>query len=96
MKNKENKFINDEKNMIIKILPKNKENKENEKNKENKENNINKYSHIRTISALSRFCYGIAKKRKLFRQKYEKDKIKDDDIINTVFEIIFRDDNEKV
>ena len=91
MINKENKFMNDEKNMInkiidkIKILP------------EKKESNKSEYSHIRTISALSRFCYGIKKLRTLFRQiKYEKDKITDDDIINTVFEMIFRDDTEKV
>jgi len=91
MINKENKFMNEEKNMInkiidkIKILP------------EKKESNNSEYSHIRTISALNRFCYGIKKLRNLFRQiKYEKDKITDDEIINVVFEMLFRDDIEKV
>ena len=55
------------------------------------------YSHLRTITSLSRFCYGIKKLRKLFKQtKYEEAKITDDDIINTVFDMLFRDDTDKI
>ena len=37
------------------------------------------------------------KLRKLFQQiKYEKAKITDDDIINTIFEMLFRDDTDKI
>jgi len=91
---KENEFMNKEKNMLNKIIDKIKILPE---NKINNESNISEYSHIRTISALNRFCYGIQKLRKLFGSiKYETDKITDDDIINTVFEILFRDDTEKI
>ena len=49
------------------------------------------------MTALSRFCYSIFKLRKIFGEiKYENYKITDEDIINTVFEMIFRDDYEKI
>ena len=86
-------FLTREKNLInkiinkINILPENK----------NVVNKSKDYSHLKTISAISRFCYGVMKLRGIFRNiKYEKAKITDDEIINTVFEILFRDDNEKL
>ena len=61
------------------------------------ENKSNEYSHFMTISALSKFCYGIMKLRKVFKQiKYTKDNITDEDIINSVFELLFRDDSQKI
>jgi len=90
---KEKEFLNNEKVFIkkisdkIKILPLNKENEDKRK----------EYSHLRTITSLNLFCYGIMKLRKIFKQtKYEEFNIKDDDIINTIFEMLFRDDNEKL
>jgi hypothetical protein len=63
----------------------------------NDEKHSKEYSHLRTITSLNRFCYGVMKLRKIFKQiKYEKENITDDDIINTVFELLFRDDNEKL
>ena len=90
---KENEFLIKEKEMIekiirkINILP---------EVKIDGKNSV-EYSHLKTITALSRFCYGIMKLRKIFSQvKYEKSQITDDDIINTVFEMLFRDDTEKL
>ena len=90
---KEKEFLKNEKDLIskicskIKILP---EVKIEEKNTSN-------YSHLRTLTSLSRFCYGIMKLRNIFKQvKYEKAKITDDDIIDTVFEMLFRDNTEKI
>ena len=90
---KEKEFLNNENNLIekiikkINILPLNK----------NDEIQSKEYSSLRTISSLNRFCYGIMKLKKIFKQKkYEKDNIADDDIINTVFEMLFRDNNEKL
>ncbi len=55
------------------------------------------YSYLRTITSLSRLSYGIKKLRKIFkRKKYEEAKITDDDIIKIVFDILFRDDTEKI
>ena len=90
---KEQEFLINKKDMInkiitkIKILPENKDDK----------NKSQEYPHLRTISAISRFCYGINKLIKYFKnEKYSKDNIKEDDIINTVFEMIFREDSEKI
>ena len=90
---KEKEFLNGEKELIkriydkIQILPLNKEDAKQTKD----------YSHLRTITSLNRLCYGVMKLRKIFKQiKYEKENITDDDIINTVFELLFRDDNEKL
>ena len=89
----EKEFSNNEKILISKICGKIK--KLPEIKIENKKN-ID-YSHLRTITSLSRFCYGIKKLRKLFKQtKYEEAKITDDDIINTVFDMLFRDDTDKI
>ena len=90
---KEKEFLIKEKDMIqkiiqkIKILPEKKEQK-----------TSTKYSHLRTISSLNRFCYGIMKlKQTFFEQiKYEKANITIDDIINTVFELLFRDNTEEI
>ena len=90
---REKEFFNNEKNLInqiinkIKLLPENK-----------KDGNESKdYSHLRTITSISRFCYGIMKLRSLFNQiKYKQANITDDDIISTIFEMLFRDDNEKI
>ena len=72
---KEKEFLNNEKVFIkkisdkIKILPLNKENEDKRK----------EYSHLRTITSLNLFCYGIMKLRKIFKQtKYEEFNIKDD------------------
>ena len=63
----------------------------------NDEKHSKEYSHLRTITSLNRFCYGVMKLRKIFKQiKYEKENITNDDIVNTVFEMLFRDDNEKL
>ena len=90
---RQKEFLHNEKDLInniidkIKLLPENKID-------ENKSKN---YSYLRTISSISRFCYGVMKLRKLFKQiKYKQANIIDDDIINTVFEILFRDDNKKI
>ena len=90
---RENEFLKNEKNIIseiinkIKLLPETK----------NSENKSKDYSHLRTITSLSRLCYGVMKLRIFFKQiKYEKAKITDNDIINTVFELLFKDDNEKL
>ena len=90
---KEKEFILNKKVMInkiiskIKILPENK----------NDENKSEEYPHLRTISAISRFCYGINKLIKYFKNdKYSNDNINEDDIVNTVFEMIFRKDSEKI
>ena len=92
---KEKEFLNNENNMIqkiiqkIKILPLQK-NEQNEKIER-------RYSHLRTITSLNRFCYGIMKLREYFKKtKYEDNKITDDDIVNTVFEMLFRDDTENL
>ena len=90
---REKEFLKNEQNLVqkiiekIKLLPESKDS--NTKSKE--------YSHLKTISSISRFCYGIMKLRVLFKQtKYQKTKITDEDIINTVFDMLFRDDNEKI
>jgi len=59
----------------IKILPEQK----NEKTE-------TKYSHLRTITSLNRFCYGIMKLKKIFFEqiKYQKANITIDDIIMTI------------
>ncbi len=71
----------------IKILPEQK----NEKTE-------TKYSHLRTITSLNRFCYGIMKLKKIFFEqiKYQKANITIDDIIDTVFEMLFRDNTEEI
>ncbi len=70
----------------IKILPEKKE-----------EKTSTKYSHLRTISSLNRFCYGIMKLKQTFEKiKYNNANIKIDDIINTVFELLFRDNTEEI
>ena len=90
---KEKEFLNNKKGMIKKIITKIKNLPENKDNK----NKSQEYPHLRTISAISRFCYGINKLMKYFNnEKYSKDNINEDDIINTVFEMIFREDSEKI
>ena len=89
---KEKEFIIKEKDMINKII-----NKiiilQEIKNSEN----IQGYSHLRTISALNRFCYCIKKLKKIFGEiKYENYKIGNDDIINTVFDMLFKDEYDKI
>ena len=71
----------------IKLLPENK----------NAENKSKDYSHLKTISSISRFCYGVMKLRGLFQHiKYKQANVTDDDIVNTIFELLFRDDKEKL
>ena len=69
----------------IKILPLQK-NEQNEKIER-------RYSHLRTITSLNRFCYGIMKLKTFFGKNAN---IKIDDIINTVFEILFRDNTNEI
>ena len=69
----------------IKILPQQK-NEQNEKIER-------RYSHLRTITSLNRFCYGIMKLKTFFGKNAN---IKIDDIINTVFEILFRDNTNEI
>ena len=89
---RENEFIIKEKNLINLIF-----NKITNLPESRTKPNAYGYSHLRTMTALSRFCYSVFKLRKIFREiKYENHKITDDDIINTVFEMIFRDDYEKI
>ena len=90
---REKEFLKNEKNIIdsiiskIKLLPEHK----------NSEKISKDYSHLRTISSINRLCYGVMKLRGFFKQiKYEKSQISDNDIIDTVFELLFRDDNEKL
>ena len=90
---REKDFLKNERNLINKIINKIKLLSEN-KNDENKSKD---YSHLKTISAISRFCYGVMKLRGLFNHiKYKQANITDDDIINTIFEMLFRDDTEKL
>ena len=90
---KEKEFAEKEKELISKICSKIKflpETKVEDKNGTG-------YSHLRTITSLSRLCYGIKKLRNILQQtKYEEAKITDDDIINTVFDMLFKDDTEKI
>ena len=81
---KEKEFLNNEKDLINKILNKIKLLPENKSS----ENKSKEYSHLKTITAINRFCYGIMKLKTLFSQtKYNNEKITDEDIINTVFEM---------
>jgi hypothetical protein len=90
---KEKEFLNKEQNLIKKIINKLKLLPDT-KGSETKSKD---YSHLKTITSINRFCYGIMKLRALFNQiKYKNEQITDDDIINTVFEMLFRDDNEKL
>ena len=90
---KEKEFLTNEKNLINKIINKIKLLPE----KKIVENKSKDYSHLKTITSINRFCYGVMKLRALFNQiKYKNENITDDDIINTVFEMLFRDDNEKL
>ncbi len=88
---KEKEFLIKEKdifkNLFKKILPEKKE-----------EKTSTKYSHLRTISSLNRFCYGIMKLKQTFFEKikYEKANKTIDDIINTVLELLFRDNTEEM
>jgi hypothetical protein len=60
------------------------------------EDKSKEYSHLKTISAISRFCYGIKKlKAYLENGKYQKFKISEDDIINTVFDMLFKEEEKK-
>jgi len=100
IKKKENEFLNKEQNLIIKmiekikLLPDNKTSPPITKKEKKQTNQIKEYSHLKTISSISRFCYGVRKLRLLFKKKNKN--IKDDDIINTVFEILFRDDSKNI
>ena len=92
LEKKDIEFLHKEKNLINKIIDKIKILPENKQNNESIESD---YSHLRTISAISRFCYGIYKLRKIFGDiKYENNNITDEDIINTVFDMIFKNQNE--
>lgn len=59
------------------------------------EDKSKEYPHLKTISAISRFCYGIKKlKSYLENGKYQKFKISEDDIINTVFDMLFKEEEK--
>ena len=90
---REKDFLKNERNLINKIINKIKLLSEN-KNDENKSKD---YSHLKTISVIRIFFYGVMKLRYLFNHiKYKQANITDDDIINTIFEMLFRDDTEKL
>ena len=94
---KEKEFLNIERSFINKIMKKFKILLLKKAMKTDVDNESIEYSHLRTISALNRFCYGIIKLKKIFSTiKYENNKITDDDKINTVFELLFRDDSTKL
>jgi hypothetical protein len=60
------------------------------------EDKSKEYPHLKTISAISRFCYGIKKlKAYLENRKYQKFNISEDDIINTVFDMLFKEEEKK-
>ena len=61
------------------------------------EENCTEYSNYRTIKSLSRFWYGVMRLKKNFEHiKYGKGNISIDDIVNTVFDLLFKKNTEEI
>ena len=54
------------------------------------------YTHQLTMAAISRFCFSIMKLKKEFQGKYVKYNISETDIVDTVFELLFREKSENI
>ena len=54
------------------------------------------YTHKLTMTAISRLCYSIMKLKKEFQGKYTKYNISEQDIVDTVFELLFREKTENI
>ena len=91
---KEKKFSDENKKLIeqvikkLRLLPK-KILSDDEKSKKD-------YTQKLTMTAISRFCYSIMKLKKEFQGKYVKYNITETDIVDTVFELLFREKTENI
>ena len=91
---KEKKFSNENKQLIgqiikkLKLLPKT--------ILTDTEKSLKDYTHKLTMTAISRLCYSIMKLKKEFQGKYIKYNITETDIVDTVFELLFREKTENI
>jgi MoxR-like ATPase len=91
---KEKKFANENKQLIeqiikkLKYLPKT--------TLTDTEKSTKDYTHKLTMTAISRLCYSIMKLKKEFQGKYTNYNITEKDIVDTVFELLFREKTENI
>ena len=91
---KEKKFANENKQLIdqvikkLKYLPKTP--------LTDTEKSTRDYTHQLTMTAISRLCYSIMKLKKEFQGKYTNYNITETDIVDTVFELLFKEKTENI